>query len=225
MAGNGDLLPKYYEIIRHNHLCGDNAVEPEMFRLASAAITKALLADGIKAFSIDPANAIVLLPWRAGLAFADAAFYAGFREFYHWGARRNERTLETETYFEEAPLSLAVHPEKQTVIIADPMLATGNTMISATRLLGNYGVPQERIFVLSVISAPEGVDHVLRACPRVRILVGRHDEYLNSRGYIEPGLGDFGDLFFEGLERVAVWRRRGILSDDAARVLIARMTA
>ena len=86
-------------------------------------------------------------------------------------------------------------------------------------------MPQERTFILSVISAPEGVDHILHKFPGVRILAGRLDERLNERGYIVPGIGDYGDRFFEGLgpEQVAAWRDMGILNSAAAEALLARM--
>jgi uracil phosphoribosyltransferase len=227
VAGNKQPLGKYYEVLRHNLLCGDGAMSPEQFRFASAAITKTLIARGIQEFNILPSRTVILDPWRAGLAFADAAFHTGFSKFHHLGARRNEQTLGTEIYFEEVPDVLVREPRAWTVIVADPMLATGNTDVFAIRRLMDLGVPQEQIFNLSVIAAPEGVDHVLHAFPGVRILTGRLDERLNSRGYIEPGLGDYGDLFFDGsLWRwIDRWYESGILSRRATEALLARMLA
>jgi hypothetical protein len=216
-----------YETIRHNWLCGDSSVGPEEFRNASAVITQALIVEADRRFRLWHSDATFLLPWRAGLAFAEAARDGGFAEFYHYGARRNEATLDTEVYFDEPPEFLLRHPEQRTVIIADPMVATGNTDISALGRLGKIGVPQERTFILSVIAAPEGIDHILQKFPQVRILTGRLDEHLNDRGYIFQGLGDYGDRFSEGLgrEQVAAWQDKGILSPTAAKALLGRMAA
>jgi uracil phosphoribosyltransferase len=224
-VGEKSLAAGHYEIVRCNLLTGMQIVKPEDFRLASAGITRDLIHRAIAEFDIPPAAATVLLPWRAGLAFADAAFSAGFREFYHFGARRNERTLATEVYYEEVPHGLTHESGARSVLIADPMLATGNTTLAALHDLERLGVPQERIFVLAVISAPEGIDHILDVYPKVRIFAGRHDERLNSRGYIEPGLGDYGDEFFKelGPGQVVTWHRWGVLSDGAAEALLARM--
>jgi len=227
LVGHNGFVAKHYETIRHNLLCGDHAVGPDEFRSASAEITKGLISRGVGKFDIWAPSSTIILPWRAGLAFADAAIDGGFSQFYHFGACRNEQTLATEIYFEDVPVSLERHPEKQTVLIADPMLASGNTTIAALHRLKELGVPQERTFVICVISSPEGIDHILQAYPAVRIFAGRHDEYLNDRGYIVPGLGDYGDWFFEGLGwgAAAAWQSRGILNDGASDALLARMAA
>jgi uracil phosphoribosyltransferase len=227
LIGNDCFVAESYRTIRNNLLCGNHEVGPEDFRSASGIITQALIVRADKEFDIWNSDTTFLLPWRAGLAFAEAARDSGFTEFYHYGARRNEQTLETEIYFNEIPAFLTSHPERRSVVIADPMTASGNTVISALRGLGQIGVPQERTFILSVISAPEGVDHILQKFPGVRILTGRHDECLDAQGYIRPGLGDYGDWFFEGLEReqVAAWKDVGILNRRAAEALFARMTA
>jgi uracil phosphoribosyltransferase len=128
-------------------------------------------------------------------------------------------------YFEEVPDCLLHHPENQKVLVMDPMLATGNTTNTVLHRLADHGVPQENTFIVSVISAPEGVDNVLQKYPGVRIFAGRHDEGLNKEGYIIPGLGDYGDMSFEGLDRVqvAAWRDKEILSSRAATALLDRM--
>lgn len=227
VTGNECFMASAYETIRHNLLCGTPDVSPEQFRSASAKITEALMiwAGGRIGVDIWDSDVTVMIPWRAGLAFADAAIDAGFSKFYHFGARRNELTLETEVYFEDIPESLFQYPGERMVVLADCMLASGNTIIAALRRLGEIGIAQERTLVLSVVSAPEGVDHILQEYPRVRIFSGKHDECLNRTGYIIPGLGDYGNWFFEGLsrEKVAAWQDKGILSPCAAKALLARM--
>jgi uracil phosphoribosyltransferase len=163
------------------------------------------------------------------LAFALPAVRFSIRNFYHLGARRDEGTLATEIYFEELPQTLAEPSSSKSglVIVADPMLATGNTMVAVIERLRRLDVPEKNIVVMSVLSAPEGVDHVLHRFPGVRAVVGQHDECLNGRGFIEPGLGDFGDCWCDGLETEAICslRELAVLSDTSFRALTQRMTA
>ncbi|MGB7957861.1 MAG: uracil phosphoribosyltransferase [Minisyncoccia bacterium] len=226
-VGGELFMDGFYATIRHNLLCGDRSVGPEKFRHASRAITEQIMlwCGGRIGYDIWDSGTTVMMPWRAGLAFADAAHELGLSSFYHYGAKRNEETLETEKYFEEVPESLLDLPEKKTVLLTDPMLATGNTDLSALRRLGDLGVPQKRTFIIAVISAPEGIDQILQAYPDVRIFVGKNDECLNEDGYIVPGLGDYGDKYFEGLgrEKVAEWRDGGVLNARAEKALLARM--
>ena len=90
--------------------------------------------------------------------------------------------------------------EGRDVIVVDPMLATGGSLVSALTYLLSKGNPQS-INVVSVIAAPEGVKKVkaffeqYRSC-ELRIWVGAMDERLNDQFYIVPGLGDAGDLSY-----------------------------
>jgi uracil phosphoribosyltransferase len=220
-----DTLPEDFTVIRQNHLTGQQIVTPDEFREASGRITRSLL-DFVRAEYGISAETVMVLPWRAGLAFADAAFALGIRDFYHLGACRDETTLETKIYFEEIPEVYTLRDQRK-AIVADPMLPTGNTDIVAIRRLLARGVSEENIMVVAVISAPEGIYHILHEFPKVKIVVGQHDERLNNRGYIEPGLGDFGDLWFEdlGVEVAHAWRKKSILSETACTALLARMKA
>jgi uracil phosphoribosyltransferase len=229
------LLPQY-EVIRYNLLSGETPISGEKpisasgFQAASSSIVKGIFEYVRRNFGIIPETTI-LLPWRAGLAFADAAYDEGIRHYYHVGASRNEETLETQIYYQQLPTTLRFPASAafRRVIVADPMLASGNTMVYAIGRLKELGVKEENIIAVSVISAPEGVDHVLHQFPRVKIVVGHHDECLNNRGYIVPGLGDYGDLYFEGLGRETVvnWCEKDILNGDSYLVLRGRwqMTA
>jgi len=217
-----------YDLLRRNHLSGEKTVPASSFRGAAHRIIQRLMTIASNDGKI-PRGTVAVLPWRAGLAFAHAAKIANIRDFYHLGARRDEeRKLETLIYFDEAPSKSeggnASRPAAG--VVTDPMLATGNTAIVGIERLKRLGIPEEKITVIAVISAPEGVDHILNKFPGVTIYAGNHDERLNDRGYIEPGLGDFGDLYFDGLgeEDVEKWRIAGVLSRNAARVLMARMT-
>ena len=86
--------------------------------------------------------------------------------------------------------------ENKTLILADPMLATGQSMVATLDALKPYGTPKE-IHLVSVIAAKEGIDFVEKHFENATHLwVATVDEKLNSKGYILPGLGDAGDLAF-----------------------------
>ncbi|MFH4969221.1 uracil phosphoribosyltransferase [Gaetbulibacter sp. M240] len=84
----------------------------------------------------------------------------------------------------------------KTLILADPMLATGQSMVSTFAALQPYGKPKA-IHLMSVIGAQEGIDFVAKSFPeKTHLWIATVDETLNSKGYIVPGLGDAGDLSF-----------------------------
>ena len=86
--------------------------------------------------------------------------------------------------------------EDKTVLLLDPMLATGGSAIAAVKVLLDQGVPQERIVFLNLICCPEGIRAMHNAYPAVRIVSAVLDPHLNEKKYIMPGLGDFGDRYF-----------------------------
>ncbi|MCD6189266.1 MAG: uracil phosphoribosyltransferase [Thermococcus sp.] len=84
---------------------------------------------------------------------------------------------------------------KDTVIIADPMIATGSTLVRVIEEVKKYGTPK-RLIVLGVLAAPEGISRIKEKFPEVEIFVTKIDRELNDKGYILPGLGDAGDRAF-----------------------------
>ena len=82
-----------------------------------------------------------------------------------------------------------------TVIVADPMLATGSTMLAVLEEVVGMGDP-ERLVVLSAVSAPPGLVRVDEAYPRADVITVSIDERLDDDGYIVPGVGDAGDRAF-----------------------------
>ncbi|USG99681.1 uracil phosphoribosyltransferase [Thermococcus argininiproducens] len=87
-----------------------------------------------------------------------------------------------------------ITPE-DTVIIADPMIATGSTLVKVIEEVKKYGTPK-RLIVLGVLAAPEGIERIKEEFPEAEIFVTKIDRELNSKGYILPGLGDAGDRAF-----------------------------
>ena len=108
----------------------------------------------------------------------------------HIGLYRNEETLKPVRYYYKMPQDIA----NKTVIIIDPMLATGGSGIDAITLLKEDGV--KNIKFLSIIAAPEGLKKMSEMHPDVQIYCAAIDEKLNEVGYIVPGLGDAGDRIF-----------------------------
>jgi uracil phosphoribosyltransferase len=86
--------------------------------------------------------------------------------------------------------------KEDTVIVADPMLATGSTMCAVLdRVLENAPEP-EHLFVLSAVSAPDGLLRVGKQFPEAELLTVSIDDRLDENGFIVPGLGDAGDRAF-----------------------------
>jgi len=88
----------------------------------------------------------------------------------------------------------------KTLILIDPMLATGKTLENVRKALKDYGEPKQ-IHIVSVIGSKEGVDFIRSIFPKnTQLWIAAIDETLNAKGYIVPGLGDAGDLAY-GLKR------------------------
>jgi len=86
--------------------------------------------------------------------------------------------------------------DNKTLLLADPMLATGRSLIAVYDAILKYGSPKE-IHIVAVIGAQEGIDLVTNHFPEnTHLWIATIDEKLNEKGYIIPGLGDAGDLAF-----------------------------
>ncbi|MCX8531694.1 uracil phosphoribosyltransferase [Chryseobacterium luquanense] len=87
------------------------------------------------------------------------------------------------------------------LIVADPMLATGASLIEAIKDLLTNGTPTQ-LHIVAAIASRQGVETIEKAYPNAKLWVGAIDENLTSKGYITPGLGDAGDLSYgEKLQR------------------------
>ena len=85
--------------------------------------------------------------------------------------------------------------EGRLLIVADPMLATGASLIEALKDLLTHGKPSQ-IHIVAAIASRQGAEAIRTAYPEAQIWIGAIDEELTSKGYITPGLGDAGDLSF-----------------------------
>lgn len=138
------------------------------------------------------AKQIVLVPvLRAGLSLVNSFIeMIPQAKVGHIGLQRDEKTLQPVDYYYKAPK----HLEISTVIILDPMLATGGSASAAAQFLKDRGARE--IIMASLIASPEGVRKMEASHPDVKIYTAVLDRELNSRGYILPGLGDAGDRTF-----------------------------
>lgn len=87
--------------------------------------------------------------------------------------------------------------EHRTLILADPMLATGSSIVKTLEQLLKVGVPT-KLHLVCVVAATAGIAHVQQSYPDATIWAGDVDHKLNDKGYIIPGLGDAGDLAYGG---------------------------
>lgn len=139
-------------------------------------------------------NSIILVPiLRAGLALLPA-FIEKFPKASvgFIGLKRNEKTLKPKAYYQNIPKI----SKSDVVIVLDPMLATGGSAVAGIKTLVKAGAREENIVFVGIISAPEGIANLQKNFPLVRILCAEYDKKLDEKGYIVPGLGDFGDRYF-----------------------------
>jgi uracil phosphoribosyltransferase len=128
---------------------------------------------------------------RAGVGMLDAVLdlvpvaRVGFAGLY-----RDEETLQPVEYYRKLPPDLA----RRDVLVLDPMLATGGSTAAAISMCKDGGA--QRISLVCIVAAPEGVERVRSEHPDVTIYTAALDRGLDRRGYILPGLGDAGDRLY-----------------------------
>jgi len=135
-----------------------------------------------------PVVAVPILRAGLGLLETVADLLPDVRVGYA-GLERDETTLQPTSYYLKVP-----ELRDASVLLLDPMLATGGSAAFACGLLKDHGATD--IQLVCVVAAPEGVRRLGEAHPDVRIVTAAVDDGLNDVGYIVPGLGDFGDRLF-----------------------------
>lgn len=147
------------------------------------------VADTLGARLVRPPLLVPVL--RAGLGMVDQAHAlipearVGFV-----GVARDEATHRPTPYLTSLPADLSAQP----VMVLDPMLATGGSMVYTLELLHARGAHQ--ITVVCVVCAPQGIAALEKAAPEVRLFTAAVDDGLNGDAFIVPGLGDAGDRQF-----------------------------
>jgi uracil phosphoribosyltransferase len=145
---------------------------------------------GVTAHIVDEEHLVVPI-LRAGLGMVPAVQEALPRSRVCLvGLRRNETTLVPEVYLDGLPDRI----DGYHVVVCDPMLATGGSLVQVVDMLQARGARQ--ITALCLIASVPGVERFTRAHPTARVVTAALDETLNDVGYIVPGLGDAGDRLF-----------------------------
>ena len=190
----------------------DAETDSGAFRAALHELTTMLVYEAARSFAIETfpietpvaategtrlANAPLIVPvLRAGLGMADAALALlpdssmGFV-----GLARDEHTFEPRAYMESLPGDLSGQP----VLVLDPMVATGGSLIHCCRLLVDRRCTD--IIVCCVLAAPEGIERLRGSGLPLRLVTAAVDQGLNDKMFIVPGLGDAGDRQFGGMPR------------------------
>ena len=150
---------------------------------------------GNSSINVLESQPVIIAIMRAALPFYDGVLSvfdeadSGFVGAYRTVDFQSSKSIRTE-YIATGNLT------DKTVVLVDPMLATGKSMLDAINKLEAYGKPKKWV-ILSAIAAPEGVDYLAQNCAENTTLwCGAIDEKLNEKFYIIPGLGDAGDLAF-----------------------------
>jgi uracil phosphoribosyltransferase len=154
-------------------------------------ITTPLGTSSCKVLEKQPVLATILragLPMHQGLLNyfdkADNAFISAYRK------HKADGSFEISLDYISCP-----EMEDRVVIISDPMLATGASLVKTIQFIREEGSPSEIHFVCA-IACTVGIEYVLRAEPKATIWCGDIDDELTAKGYIVPGLGDAGDLAY-----------------------------
>lgn len=184
----------------------DRTTEPAVFRSVTRQLTTLLAIEATRSLAtrvhqietpLETTEAqmlderMVVVPiLRAGLGMLEAVVdILGEVSVGYLGLERDETTAEATAYYSKLP-----EIEGRTVLVVDPMLATGG---SACQALHNvFECRPAKVVMICVVAAPEGVRLVNAEHPDVEIFTAALDRELNDRKYILPGLGDFGDRLF-----------------------------
>ena len=149
---------------------------------------------GLSNVSLMPQLPVLATILRAGLPFhqgllnffdrADSAFISAYR-----------KTKKSGDFIIQMEYVSAPDLTNKVVIVSDPMLATGRSMVLCCKeLLANNNIAE--MHIVAIIASQEGLAHVKANLPNAKLWIGAVDEEMTSKAYIVPGLGDAGDLAF-----------------------------
>ncbi|MEO0407727.1 MAG: uracil phosphoribosyltransferase [Cyanobacteria bacterium P01_A01_bin.135] len=191
----------------------DSATPPALFRSAMTELGRWLTYEAIRDWMptitttvdtplapcevtfINPEVPISVVPvLRAGLSLMEGIqALLPLSSIYHIGLVRDEETLQPSCYLNRLPETF--HPEAR-VLISEPMLATGGSIMAVMGELTARGVDPALIRIVSVVTAPPALQQLGTGYSAVRIYTAAIDEKLDGQGFIVPGLGDAGDRTF-----------------------------
>ncbi len=136
---------------------------------------------------------IIFVPiLRAGLGMIQGALnLIPNARIGHIGLSRDHETLQPIEYYFKLPPNIS---SESTIILLDPMLATGGTAVDSVQKLKNLNL--KNIKFMCILASPEGINKLHSAHSDIEIYCAAKDQKLNEHGYILPGLGDAGDRIF-----------------------------
>jgi len=168
----------------------------ELSKNLSFSSTEVTTPLGIKTINLPQKDIVLCSILRAGLPLhqgllnyfddAENAFISAYR--HH---PKNDADFEIVVEYFAAPAI-----ENKTLLLADPMLATGQSLVAVYNAIKKFGLPKE-IHIVAVIGSNEGIKFIKNHFPEnTHLWIAAIDDILNDKGYIVPGLGDAGDLAF-----------------------------
>ena len=168
----------------------------ELSKKLSFLTTDVITPLGTKTINLPKKDIILCSILRAGLPLhqgllnyfddAENAFISAYRKH-----SKNEKEFEIVVEYFASPSI-----ENKTLLLADPMLATGQSLVAVYDAIKKYGTPKE-IHIVAVIGSTEGIEFIKNHFPEnTHLWIAAIDDVLNEKGYIIPGLGDAGDLAF-----------------------------
>jgi uracil phosphoribosyltransferase len=197
-----------HPLIKHSlTILRDKNTGIEGFRRHAAIVSQVMIMEATKDVPMDENSietpitttqgysiheSIVFVPvLRAGVSMLFPA-----KDFLPWapvgfvGLERDETTAVAREYYKKLPLNL----KDKRILILDPMLATGGSLVDTISGLNDKSA--QVICAVCIVAAPEGIEMVNQKYPDVKIYTAAVDSHLNEKKFIVPGLGDFGDRYF-----------------------------
>lgn len=204
----------HHPLVQHNlSILRDKNTSTEQFRATMSRVGKFIFMEATadlpttktivetpitktECHELPPGVPIIIAPiLRAGLILSELAIdIMPTASVYHIGLYRDEATFKPVTYYNKLPSTIDYSVAR--IFVLDPMLATGGSAVAAVDIIKKLGTDVSNIRFVSIIAAPEGIQHLTESHPGIRIYTGSVDERLNDKAYIVPGLGDAGDRTF-----------------------------
>ena len=197
-----------HSLVKHSlSVLRDKSTKTEMFRRHTATVSQIIIVEVLKNIStknifVDTPlgqadghkvqEKIVVVPvLRAGLSMLFST-----RDFLPWasvgfiGLERDEITAVAREYYQKLPQNI----KNKYVLILDPMLATGGSLVDTIAAVKQK--KPKNISAVCIVGAPEGVERLQNEHPDVDLYIAAIDSHLDENKFIVPGLGDFGDRYF-----------------------------
>jgi uracil phosphoribosyltransferase len=177
-------------------LYSDNADSKE-WRKALRTVSHLVANEAMK--GRDKKKLLVCYIWQAGLSFAFRFCNASVDRHLHIGLRRDDRLATEKNEIYLAPDKADLLGEFDKVIIADPLLLTGEAFLTAIEFLKKIGVPPEKMLIACTIASPDGIANIIKRYPEMDIITATLNNDLGQTKY--AGVQNMDDRFFKDMDR------------------------